>query len=58
MINQINPWIKNPLLVPGMIDLDIRKKMYDNISEYLDILFSQEISENIKFDIWWRYIRD
>lgn len=58
MIHQINHYIKNPLNVPRIIDLDIREKIYGNMCEYLDILFSQEVRENINFDIWWNHIRD
>lgn len=41
-----------------MVKLEIHMKIGRNIVEYLDILFSQEVRENINFDIWWNHIRD
>lgn len=58
MIHLINHYVKNPIIIPGRVKLEIHMKISRNIVEYLDILFSQEIRENINFDIWWNYIRD
>lgn len=58
MIHLINHYVKNPIIIPGMVKLEIHMKIGRNIVEYLDILFSQEVRENINFDIWWNHIRD